>query len=401
MKRSRKEMTLAGWWVHITCCLIFVAFSFFYLYSFQGEMMQLVQHLMSDGRTSYRVLLFSSLITLTLTVLGLCMEHFRRFPVCFKAMAWQPAFFVLGWLTDVNLKIIDPTLENMGVLPFLLFGLCYLIGVLLLRQFANPKPKRMPLQTLLWPNLLLMAVGMLFTCTVGNTNRKLHYELRMGRYAAEERYNEILEAEEHNEKVTRNTMSLRMYALSRRDELGERLFMFSNNLGSDAILPSPKDSLRHYNLPGCLKDYLGRFPMHDMNATRFLQYVASDTAVATPVYDYLLCALLLDRNLSVFTDSLISFYDEKDSLKVQTPVKKGNTKKRVGPIHFTSLPRHYAEALLLYSQLNENPIAVIDDDKLLENYLEFTSYRETQDSCQGEKLCHRFYNNTYWYYYFF
>lgn len=394
---------LAARMISILCCLIFVFFSIIYLVCFQGDMMKTAQHLMSNGRTSYQVLLFSSMITLFLTILGLVLGHFIKYPPRFKAVVWFPSFMILGWLTDVSLNVVEPTSKSVGIFPFILFAVFYLVSTFILCRIQIPKYDKSSLQSLLWPNLAVLCISIFFVCGVGNTNRTLHYELRMERYAENEMFDKLLEVGKDDPMVSRRIMYLRVYALSRKGMLGDYLFQYPNNLGSESILPDPKDSLRPYNLPAKLKAYLGKFPIHDMKATNFLQYIACDSVVSKPVQDYLLCAFLLDKNLGAFADSLVSFYADKDSIEIMpaTNQSKKNSNKAPEPYRFKTLPRHYAEALLLYSRLNENPVAVLDDDKTLENYLDFSEYREKKDSCEREAFCRIYYDDTYWCYYFF
>ncbi len=393
--------------ISIVCTLLFAGFSFLYLYAFQGEMMRMVQHLLSGGRTSYHVLLFSLLITVGLTMLGLVLARFISLPGRFKALVWIPSYAVLGWLTDVSLSFIEPSSHSVGFLPFLLLALLFIGCVVLLSQVQEPRVDNSSFQTIAWPNMLCVVVGMAFTGWVGNTNRTLHHELRVERLAIDGDYEKVLQIGADDPNPTRCIMYLRAYALSRQGVLGDKLFRYPNNLGSESLLPAPIDSLRPANMPSRLRGYLGGFPIHDMNATNFLKYMAGDTVVAEPLKDYLLCAFLLDRNLPDFVDSLITYYGPKDSTLVAAPVsdaKKGSgtKKKEKEPVHFSSLPRHFAEALLLYSRLNEKPIAVLDDEDILQNYLDFsTYYHDTPDSVERETLCRRFYEETYWFYYYF
>lgn len=392
--------------INFICCLLFLFFSFTYLYFFQGEMMKMVQHLLSNGRTAYHALLFSSLISLALAVLGLACSHFISFlPTRFKALGWLPSYMLLGLLTDVSLSITEPSSHAVGFIPFFLVSIAYLVALAILSRIQEPRFEKSSFSELLWPNLLQTVLCIAFTCGVGNTNRTLHYELRIERLAIEENYEKVLQVGAEEPNVSRCIMYLRVYALSQNGELGDRLFMYPNNLGTESLLPSPIDSLRPANMPSKLREYLGGFPIHDMNATRFLQHLASKPDAKEPVRDYLLCSFLLDKNLPAFVDSLLSFYGPKDTVEVQEKELKLNKKKKKKekePIVFTQLPRYYSEALLLYSRLNDKPVAVLKDDETLQNYLDFSKYnRQTSNKAERERLCRLYYNDTYWCYYFF
>lgn len=395
--------------IYFTCCLLFVSFAFTYLFAFQSDVLTMAQHILSKGRTSYQVLLFSVLITLFLSVLPFVKARYVCLPTRAISLCWIPSFMLLGWLTDVALSEAVSTSQCVGPLPFIIFGLVYLLLTVLLSQMSDPKEASVPLTNLLWPNLMGMVVGITFAMFVGNTNQTMHFELRLERMVSEGRYEEAIKMCSKIQIPSRNVSSVRAYALSRLGKMGDELFMYPNKLGGASLLPMPSDSLRPANMPRELKEHLGGYPIHDMDATRYLQYLAADTLATPNAKEYLLCALLLDKNLDAFVDSLVVYYGPKDSVdaskekaipaKTRTASKK-STKKE--PVHFTSLPRHYAEALLLYMRRSDDPVAVLDDDEILENYMGFQKlYKKSPDLQERERMCREYYNETYWSFYFF
>ncbi|MBQ0049640.1 MAG: hypothetical protein KBT12_05335 [Bacteroidales bacterium] len=381
--------------ITIVCTVIFVAFSLAYLILFQADVMTMAQHKLSQGRTTYHVHIFSFLITAALTVVAYACNHYVKLPLRARALAFFPSFWGLGLLSNVNLSSLSPSAHNVGALPFLFVLLFWIGTTILLRQIHQPKFDNTPLSQALWPNLMIIALGINFTCLMGNTQQNIHYELRMERLAMEEDYDRVLQIGAENPQTSRCIMVLRAYALSRQGTLGDRLFTYPNNLSSDALLPIASDSIRPANLPAVMKEYLGGFPTHDMKATRYLQLLTSDTLAKEPAHDYLLCAFLLDRNLDAFADSLLSFYPPTDSI-----VKKEGRITTYLP-QYASLPRHYAEALLLYSRLREQPVCVLLNDEILENYLNFSQLYHAGDAQHTEADCQSYYGNTYWNYYFF
>ncbi len=380
-------------------------FSFTYLYSFQGEMMRMVQHLLSNGRTHYQVFLFSTLITIGLTFLGLLILRFVSLPCRYKALAWIPSYAILGWLTDVSLSMVDPSSHSIGATPFVLLTIVYFALIYILYRIQEPINNKATTHEMAWPNMFILVIGMAFTGWVGNTNRTIHYQLRMERLCIEENYSKLLKIGADDPNSSRCVMTLRVYALSKLGTLGDQLFRFPNNLNSDCMLPLLIDSMRPANMPRRLQEHLGGFPIKDMSATHFLQHLAADTVVKQPVREYLLCALLLDKDLDTFVDSLISFYGDK--VVPQVPLDEEdkrlnkNKKEEKEPIRMKSLPRYYAEALLLYSQLKEKPKALLDESKMLENYNGFESCLALPDSMEREQKCREEYGETYWNYYYF
>lgn len=389
----------------IACCLVFVFFSYVYLTYFQSDVLTMTQHVMSGGRTTYRVILFSSIITLLLAILPFALTKYLKFPIRFLAVAWFPSFLILGWLTDVGLSEVNPESHGIGILPFVIAIILFGLASYMLPKFAENTIHKSSLVSSLWPNLLVFVVCMAFTTYVGNTNRTIHFELRLERLISQEKYDEVIELTSKEDYPSRCVMSIRAYALSKQNRLADNLFFYPNRVGGETLLPPPTDSLRPANIPAVLKDYLGGYPIHDMSATHFFQYLAADTVYNECVKDYLLCAFLLDKNLDNFVDSLIVYYGPKDEPQSETDKSKKNVKKKtkeVDPVKFSNLPRHYAEALLLYSRLHENPKALLEDDETLENFEGFQStYKKESDPKLREQLCRTYYNETYWVFYHF
>ena len=391
--------------IQVACCSIFVTFSFIYLFAFQSDILTIVQHVISSGRTTYQVFVFSALITVLLSVLPFILLHYIRFHVHTIGLAWFPSFFVLGWLTDVALAEVVPDSTSVGWLPFFLALIVYLLSVIISHQLEDKTKVSTPLANLLWPNLIIIIIGIVFTTLVGNTNFDIHHELRLERLISEDRYDEVLSICAKEERPTRCSMSLRAFALSKNGELGERFFYYPNKAGSDNILPPPSNSLRPANIPLRLREHLGGYPIHDMNATHFLQYLTADSTATDYAKDYLLCALLLDKNLETFVDSLVVYYSDNSTKEEPQENKNSNRRKQkeeYNPIHVKGIPRHYGEALLLYTRMTEKPKAILEDDEILENYLSFQKvYKAEKDPVDREFQCRKYYNETYWTFYYF
>ena len=356
--------------------------------------MQLTQHLVSGGRTTYRVLLFPCLITGILTVLGYLVGRFARFPVRFRALAWLPSFVLLGWITGFNLSPLDDTPQT-GLTTYLVLLLVFFLATFLLKQFIEPRHEKSALHELLWPNMLLMVLGVVFTCLIGNTNLFFHYELRTCRLAAEGDYERVLASELKDEHPSRRMMSLRMYVLSRQGKLGDELFRFPGNLGGEAVLPSLRDTLLYQNLPALVKQHLGRFPMHDMDGTRFLLYAAGDTLVSASLREYLLSSLLLDGHLAQFVDSLVAYYGPKEEAEADVRPGHKNRQQSKEPVRLTALPRHYAEALVLYAHREPHPKAVLEDSLMQREYEDFLPSLQAKEATDSVAR----FKETYWYYY--
>lgn len=391
--------------------------------------MSSVQHLLSSGRTTYQVFLFSTIITILLTIVGLLLSLFLYIPPRFRGIMWFPSFWILGWLTDVSLTIVEPTSVSTGVFPFVISAIIFFLLLYVLMRIKEPVDSNPPTWSLLWPNFMLLVLGMAFTASVSNTNRSLHYEMKVERMALHGDYDLVMHPKLQEGHKSTSISSLRAYFLSKYDKLGDMLFMYPQTLSPQTLLPPPVDSLRPYHLPRLLKEHLGDYPDNSFDSRVFLQRLASDSIVKEPVKDYLLCAYLLDRDLPVFSDSLISIYGPRDSvyIEMQLKAKKKNAqrhedrkKNRKGKklsnstkdksekkepkevFLFHDLPRYYAEAIVLHHALCDTARSDVADGVLLKRYLDFDRLRRSEKQyAKSRERCKEKHGDTYWFYYFF
>jgi hypothetical protein len=129
---------------------------------------------------------------------------------------------------------------------------------------------------------------------------------------------------------------LRAYALSLDGQLGDRLFQYAvAGRGAD-LVPSTADSRsRLLRYPqDSLYRHLGAIPRSGQSTARYLQALERSGQATAAVRDYVLCSLLVDRDLDGFVGAITRYYDVADSLP---------------------LPRHYREALTLYRHLRSQP----------------------------------------------
>ena len=86
---------------------------------------------------------------------------------------------------------------------------------------------------------------------------------------------------------------------------------------------------------------------------------------------------MLDKNLDAFVKNIGKYY-------------KVNSK----------LPKHYREALTLYTHLRSNPILVYHSNVMDADYQDYQDMeRNNPDKTLRKNDLHESYGNTYWYYY--
>lgn len=112
----------------------------------------------------------------------------------------------------------------------------------------------------------------------------------------------------------------------------------------------------------------------------YLRYIESNGLAMKPAVDYILCGYLLDRDLDGFVKTVLRKYD------VSSP----------------SLPRHYKEALTLYTHLRSNPSIVYHNEVMDADYADFQKLGRTYvDKTVREAEIRDVYGGTYWCYYFY
>ena len=230
----------------------------------------------------------------------------------------------------------------------------------------------------MWINALLMALQIICVAWIGNTNAVYHYRMQTETLLADGKYQKALEVGKRSLESDANLLMLRMYALARENALGERLFEYPISANVEQILPTSGRTRMYYCPEDSLWRFLGGRPAEAMTPMHFLDLLERrDSIVPRQVIDYKLCGLLIDRQIDRFAREIGKYYklDER-------------------------LPKHYREALVLYTHSRSNPVvtyhhAVADEDwrNLLELERHYPNPTERKGRVEDQ------YHGTYWYYY--
>ena len=309
---------------------------------------------------------------------------------------------------------------------------------------------------------MLFAVLMLLTVFIGNCDKVFHCRLKIERELLANRPLDALQEGKKMAEADSSLTSLRIFALSKAGLLGEKLFEYPIVGKSDVLFPNQRavrwiilpDSLLLQHLFGLNSSDLtdkqeeteinqpvgnsneelieGSLSIAGQNkqltdgnrsfATKNKQLqnsprtvnkekqtlpegsrlfdkenqrridfnhsitekneLFSDFALRThrkAACDYLLTACLLDKNLNQFALIVRQLYAD-----------------------IRSLPKHYREALILYTHLRSNPVIIYKDDVLDADFKDFQELdKKFSDKNMQRNAVRQVYGNTYWYYYFF
>ncbi|MBQ8735051.1 MAG: hypothetical protein IJY75_03615, partial [Bacteroidaceae bacterium] len=120
-------------------------------------------------------------------------------------------------------------------------------------------------------------------------------------------------------------------------------------------------------------------PQNGEKILPFLERALTVDTASSAVKDYYLSALLLDRRLEEFVDTLSAFYNVDDK---------------------ASLPTHYKEALWIYGKISGDSTMQLKDTAMARKYSELLALeREHKDILVRSNYVRRFFGQTYgWYY---
>ena len=366
------------------CTILFWGYSFVYLYFMQGELMRCLCREWL-GRDVYPPFWGALTITFALWIGQWLLDKCTRFSSVWYALSYFPAYWALAFLTSVT------PVEVAGELSLEKGGLWWLFPVALLvylvvgyackhwRRYAD----RQTLTELLIPNMILLILFSYATGSVGNCNELLHNELHVSEYIREQRYEEALHVGEKSLHNTHSLTTLRALALSHTEELGESLFAYPQSHRADGLFfqEGVKGLCGLSNAD--IVCHLGGIPREDgESVTNYLNRICeADSMASSKSWDYYLCALLLERRLECFHQTLLHYWP-KDR----------------------DLPRHYQEALLVYQleKGEDSPLAPLCTIAVRERYEAFGQLQKQYEiPLHRNNYTRRKFGDTYWWYYYY
>ncbi len=347
--------------VKVVSAVVFCTFTFLYLYLYQADLLYMGQHILSDGATSYNSLVGALLITLVLQLLQMVIIGVMRVSHSAIALTWFPSFLILTVITDISTSM--ETNFSFGswlwMVPFLLaiwFGVTWTITKA--ENFDTRLSAHPLLSRQMWVNSLAMLLMMLFTCTWSNGNDVLHYRLQTERCIRNGDYEAALNCGKRAMANDSSLTMLRAYALSCEGRLADSLFIYPVCGGSRMLLPDGTTT-KSMTIPA--------------------QQIRKHYRQRKSQVDYGLMSLLLDKKIDLFARQVRRYY----------------------PLD-TTMPRHYREALVLYTHMRSNPVVIYHEPVMDADYKDMTDLmRQAHNAAERESLVRDAYGNTYWCYYFY
>ena len=372
---STSHQKTAGF-IRYSCALLFMLFSFCYLFFLQGEILAEAQFVYSKGVTSYDILIGAIIITVILQIVQWIVSMLSRLPSRAHALSYLPSMLLLAMLTDVN----EEAIEHFSFGAWVWVTPCILIAYILLVIFVkkvdhdNSVDSR-GIKSQIYPNFVILFLLILCVGAIPQTTDVYHYELKTERLILAKDYEGAAAVGKKSLRATARLTQLRMYALSKQDLLAENLFDYPQYYGSKGLLDiADTSSLERFTTQDiCF--HLGAFCGKSIQtADRYYRLMLGDSICNQHTADYYLCSLLLDKKLPEFLRQLPRYYDLSDS------------------IAYESLPRAYREALLQTGKKTD-----FDTDARFRDYNELKA--SLKDETERINKTHREFGNTYWWYY--
>ena len=372
--------------IRLMCAIVFLSFSFVWLYCFQADVLAAAQHVLSKGLTTYKPFVGAILITLVLQSLQLIVYALIRLRKRSHALTYLPSMLALAVITDVNSDVDGQyTLGPLWwILPIVIALWLLLVFVARMLQSVEPdaEPKGL-FSRAMWINMLTMALLIIIVVALSNSNAVFHYRMRAEARLLSGDYEGALQMGAKSLESDADLQMIRMYALSRTGELGERLFAYPVSSHSEAMLPVEGKSKFVMYPSDSLYKFLGARPKGEMTTARYLELMQRrDSAVDHRIADYELCGLLIDKRIDDFVCQLRRYYSEGDTLDIDR------------------LPRHYREAMTLYTHLRSRPVVVYHNSVMDEDWKNLQELEaQYPDLTERKGRVEEQYHDTYWYYY--
>lgn len=361
----------------VVCGLLFCAFSFIYLYVFQGDVLEALLRSWSD-RVVCSPWVVALLVTVILLILRWGINVLLGLKGHVRALSYFPSFLLLGVMTDVDYTLYDEGIASRWawLLPLVLL-VFILVGFALRRLCRQWMDAPVDNAAMATSNLTLFLLLCFLTVGIGNTDIHLHHELAIARAVRNHDYPEARKIGAKVVDPNRAFTALRAYALSAEGTLGEYLFQYPQPYGAEGLLPDATGGAILPTSVAALYAHWGEQPREGEQALPFFRRLYQAHPQRSELKEYYLCALLLHKDLDTFVSLL-----------------------RESGCDASTLPRHYREALYLYARMHPHAGVVVTDESLEQAWKRYEEFQAEYSQVRGEaNLMRRKCGETYWWYY--
>lgn len=367
--------------IRAVCAIVFCIFTFVYLYFYQADVLAVGQHVLSGGATHYDRLIGCVIITFSLMLLQIGVYTLFRLDKYCHALTYFPSLLVQTFITDIS-QDIDRGFSFgfwlWGGPLLLILWTCLSLFVRNIQMYTNVTSSGL-FSRAMWSNMAIMIFMFLFTGFVSNDNAVFHYRMRAEKCLLEGDYDGALAAGVKSLETDNNLTMIRIYALSRKEMLGEKLFTYPIAGTSDDMLPYSGSAHCMMYPNDSIYKYIGAQTNGYFRTVPYLKALMRLGLASSAVKDYILCAYLIDRDLDSFVRTLPEFYEVNDNL-----------------------PKHYREALTLYTHLRSKPYIIYHNTVMDTDFSDLQALERKHKTQAAKSVAvNEMYSGTYWWYYMY
>lgn len=374
--------------IRIVCAVLFVAFSFSYLFFINNDLMAQAQYVFSDGRTVYSRFLGALIITFTLLFIQWCVAHIIDLRGRKYAITYFPSLLIMAVITSLNRNTIE--YFSLGgwawALPLLLLLFAGVMWVIHYFPDRSVLDSDYTLSRYMWPNLCTLLVMMLLCGLMSSADDVYLYELKTERLIIDEDYEAAGKVGRKSLSTSRRLNELRVYALAESGELGNHLFDTPQPWGPEGLIDL-SDTVSRYTRFNSrdIQQRLGATAGETVGSSaRYIELLHEHDATSTNrlLGDYYLSLLILQGHYHKFSRTIRQYYDVSciDSI--------------------LALPTIYRQALLLEAQsLGNDSLVNFSDTITLQSYNKFQSIMEEEsDTTARRNRSWKDFRTTLWWY---
>ncbi|WP_018710272.1 DUF6057 family protein [Phocaeicola barnesiae] len=369
-------------WTIVGCGLLFSIFSFVFLYVFQRDVLEALHYSLAHGKTVFAPLGSAIVITLVLILLRWGVNSLLGLKGNIRSLSYFPSFLVLCALTGIGRDVYLSDYHSYWtwLMPLLLV-LFAAVGFWLRHLFRNKLNEEGSVFSLVFWNVFILLAMCFMTVSISNTDRTFHHELQMERALRHKDYNEALKVGRHSMEASRTLTALRAIALTRTNQLGDKLFEYPQYYGSDGLFFANDSTTQLRYTNDSIYYLLGVRPYAGESRMEFLYNICQKETGRFTALHYYLAALLLDKNLKDFAKEISDVYEVEDTL-----------------------PRYYREAMLLYQQEIKDTTSLwkASDSVMIHRYKAFQElHRGGQSDVPEINHIRKDFDDTYWWYFYY
>lgn len=377
--RNKEEIRLQRV-VMALCAILFAVFSFLFVAKSQSVLLELLYDKVATGKLQYNAYVVGGVISVALTIFALWLNKFTGFKREWTAFSFMPSAMVLAFITDIDRSLYTGEYDYLKWIIVLAIGVfAYAAFSFVLRRilFAKIKNVAMSANRIIWRNLVLFVILFSLVGFLSNGEENFKREALVASYYKKGDSDNALKVGYLSNVASHSLTVQRAYILAKGGMLGERLFEYPQYYGADGLIPA-KEQVSPL-VPDSVYAFLGASPLQGEEALDVFKRALKNDNVSPAAKDYYLSALLLDRKIVEFTDNVKTLYPDTET---------------------ANLPKHYQEALLLYSSINGDSVQA--GSVMQEQFNAFKALEaEHEDIFVRGNYLRRHFGRTYWWYFLY